>query len=187
MYPSVRPAAVLDAAPRSDPSDGPSSGVSANVVALGFTSFFTDVSSEMVTTVLPIYLVFQLGLSQFEFGLFNGIYFGISGLMSVVGGVIADRRQRYKEVAGAGYAVSAGAKLGLLAAGNAAVPASAMLFSDRVGKGVRIAPRDTLDLAQLDAGAARHFVRCAPRARHGRRDRGPDHRIPHLASRAGGL
>ena len=144
MYPSVRPAAVLDAAPRSDPSDGPSSGVSANVVALGFTSFFTDVSSEMVTTVLPIYLVFQLGLSQFEFGLFNGIYFGISGLMSVVGGVIADRRQRYKEVAGAGYAVSAGAKLGLLAAGNAAVPASAMLFSDRVGKGVRIAPRDAL-------------------------------------------
>jgi MFS family permease len=144
MYPSVRSAAVLDAQPETDPVEADSTGVSANVVALGFTSFFTDVSSEMVTTILPVYLVFQLGLSQFEFGLFNGVYFGISGLMSVVGGVIADRTQRYKEVAGAGYAVSAGAKLGLLAAGNAPVPASAMLFADRVGKGARIAPRDAL-------------------------------------------
>ena len=112
MYPSVRPAAVLDVgvAPRTGRRAG--TGVSGNVIALGFTSFFTDVSSEMVTTILPIYLVFQLGLSQFEFGLFNGVYFGISGLMSVVGGIIADRRQRYKEVAGAGYALSAGAKLG---------------------------------------------------------------------------
>jgi MFS family permease len=64
--------------------------------------------------------------------------------MSVAGGVIADRRGRYKEVAGAGYGTSAACKLGLLAARNAPWPASTVLFADRVGKGVRSAPRDAL-------------------------------------------
>jgi MFS family permease len=64
--------------------------------------------------------------------------------MSVVGGVIADRHGRYKEVAGAGYATSAAAKIGLIAARNAPWPASMVLFADRVGKGVRSAPRDAL-------------------------------------------
>src|SRR5665213_1800258 len=67
-----------------------------------------------------------------------------AGLTSVAGGVIADRRGRYKEVAGAGYGTAAACKLGLLAARNAPWPASTVLFADRVGKGVRSAPRDAL-------------------------------------------
>jgi MFS family permease len=147
VYPSLRPAAVLDAEARPATGDERPQGgppVSANVVFLGLTSLFTDISSEMVTAILPIYLLFQLRFSYLEFGLFNGLYLGVSGLMTVAGAVIADRRGRYKEVAGAGYATSAACKLGLLAARNAPWPASTVLFADRVGKGVRSAPRDAL-------------------------------------------
>ena len=64
--------------------------------------------------------------------------------MRVAGGLISDRRHRYKEVAGAGYAVSAACKLGFLAVGQAAGPATAVLVVDRMGKGIRTSPRDTL-------------------------------------------
>jgi MFS family permease len=149
MYPSLRPAAVVgapDDVTESPSGDAPSGGppISANVVFLGLTSLFTDISSEMVNAILPIYLLFQLRFTYLEFGLFNGLYLGVAGVMSIAGGIIADRRGRYKEVAGAGYATSAACKLGLLAARNAPWPASTVLFVDRVGKGVRGAPRDAL-------------------------------------------
>jgi MFS family permease len=154
MYPSIRPAAAtgtnvddVAAALDHEPPDG--SGrrlprVGRNVVFLGLTSMVTDVSSEMVNAVLPVYLVFQLRFSALEFGLFNGIYLGIAGLMNIAGGIVADRTARYKEVACAGYGVSAACKVGLLAARNAPVPATTALFADRMGKGVRAAPRDAL-------------------------------------------
>jgi len=145
MYPSVRPAGLLNDSP-SPPVAPVTSGqrVPANVVFLGLTSMFTDVSSEMVASILPVYLVFQLRFTPLEFGLFNGIYLAVAGLMTVAGGVIADRRRRYKEVAEVGYGISAACKVGLLAARNAPLPASGVLFADRVGKGVRSAPRDAL-------------------------------------------
>ena len=117
MYPSVRPTAVLDA-PSTPPGDQAKGRrrVPANVIYLGLTSMFTDVSSEMVNSVLAIYLVFQLRFTPLQFGLFNGIYLAVSGLMTIAGGVIADRSRKYKEVAGAGYGISAACKLGLLAA-----------------------------------------------------------------------
>ena len=118
--------------------------VGGNIYALGMTSLLTDVSSEMVNAILPIYLLFQLNLTPLEFGIVNGIYAGIAGIARIWGGLISDRRQKYKEVAGAGYAVSTFCKLGLIAAGNAVVPASAVLFLDRVGKGIRTSPRDAL-------------------------------------------
>ncbi|MGH9024022.1 MAG: MFS transporter, partial [Acidimicrobiia bacterium] len=117
--------------------------VAGNVLALGFTSLLTDVSSEMVNAVLPIYLVFQLGFSPMQFGLFDGAYQGITGLLRIAGGIIADRRRRYKEVAGIGYALSAGCKLGLLVS-NAWSLTTGLLLVDRTGKGLRTAPRDAL-------------------------------------------
>ena len=145
MYPSVRPTIVAERAPAgSEEPVGRRPWVSANVVCLGLTSLFTDVSSEMVTAILPLYLVFQLRLTPLQFGVFNGVYLAVAGLMSIAGAVIADRRRRYKEIAGAGYALSAACKVGLLAAGNAPLPASSLLFADRVGKGVRTSPRDAL-------------------------------------------
>jgi MFS family permease len=107
------------------------------------TSFFTDISSEMVNAILPLYLMLTLGFTPLQFGLFDGAYQGMTGLLRIAGGVVADRRRRYKEVAGLGYGLSAACKLGLLASGGWGVT-TAVLFADRTGKGIRTAPRDAL-------------------------------------------
>ena len=146
MYLSRRPA---DLGEEHDPPDRPRRrrpirSVGRNVVFLGLTSLFTDVSSEMVNSVLPLYLTYALRWTPLQFGLFDGIYQAMSAVLRGVGGSIADRRRRYKEVAAVGYAVSAACKLGLLAAGNAWAASTAVLFTDRIGKGIRTAPRDAL-------------------------------------------
>ncbi|MFI0448474.1 MFS transporter [Actinomadura sp. 6N118] len=118
-------------------------GVPANVFALGAVSLLTDVSAEMVTAVLPIYVVVQLGLSPLAFGLLDGVYGGVTALVRLVGGHAADRGRRHKLVAGLGYGLSAAAKPVLLLAST--VPAiAAVLAVDRTGKGLRTAPRDAL-------------------------------------------
>jgi MFS family permease len=119
-------------------------GVSRNVVNLGLTSLFTDISSEMVSTILPLYLMFYLRLSPLEYGFVDGLYQGASAIVRVFGGYAADRWQRYKEVAGLGYALSAVCKLGMLAAGPAWTVLAAIVLVDRTGKGIRTAPRDAL-------------------------------------------
>jgi MFS family permease len=119
--------------------------VSRNVVNLGLTSLFTDISSEMVSTALPLYLVFFLRFTPLQFGMLDGLYQGGAALIRLVGGVAADRSQRYKEVAGLGYGLSALSKIGLLF-GSAGGPGllAVSLFVDRTGKGIRTAPRDAL-------------------------------------------
>ncbi len=123
-----------------------------NVVALGAVSLITDVSSEMVTAVLPLYLVAGLGLSPLAFGFLDGLYGGATALVRLVGGHAADRRSRHKLVAGTGYALSALCKPALMLA--ASVPAvAAVLVADRAGKGVRTAPRDALISLSSPPGA----------------------------------
>jgi MFS family permease len=119
-------------------------GVGRAVFALGCTSLLTDVSSEMVSTVLPLYLVVHLGLTPLQFGLVDGIYQGVTALVRLIGGVAADRWHRYKEVAAAGYGLSAVCKIGLGAAGAAWPVLAGIVALDRVGKGIRTAPRDAL-------------------------------------------
>ncbi|SCE71884.1 Sugar phosphate permease [Micromonospora coriariae] len=134
------------------PSDPPASGrprrrlalVGGNVVALGTVSLITDVSAEMVTAVLPLYLVLGLQLSPLAFGVLDGVHTGASALLRVVGGFAADRFRRRKLVAGVGYALSAAAKLGLLLAGRSVPAIGAVIAVDRLGKGLRSAPRDAL-------------------------------------------
>jgi MFS family permease len=135
--------------------------VSSTVLLLGMTSFFTDISSEMVSSTLPLYAVFVLGFTPLQFGLLDGIYQGASALLRIVAGVASDRLGRHKEVATAGYAVSAAAKLGLLASGFSFWPLAASIFADRAGKGIRTAPRDALislstDPAHLGSAFAVH-------------------------------
>src|SRR3954452_18413637 len=92
--------------------------VPANVFALGAVSLVTDVSSEMVTAVLPLYLVLGLGLNPLQFGLLDGVYAGATAVVRVLGGHLADRWRRLKVVAASGYGLSALCKLGLMAAGS---------------------------------------------------------------------
>jgi len=122
----------------------PRSVGSSNIVALGLTSLFTDISSEMVAAILPLYLTFQLRLTTAQFGLVDGLGQAIATVTLLSGAVIADRSRRYKEVAAAGYAVSAGCKVGLWAAGGAWLPTTGVLFLDRTAKGLRTPPRDSL-------------------------------------------
>ncbi|GAA2967172.1 MFS transporter [Actinokineospora diospyrosa] len=118
--------------------------VSGNVVALGAVSLITDISSEMVTAVLPLYLVVGLSLSPLAYGAIDGLYTGATALLRLVGGYVADRTRRRKTVAGLGYGLAAIAKLGLIAAGNSAAAIGAAITADRAGKGLRTGPRDAL-------------------------------------------
>jgi MFS family permease len=114
------------------------------VILLGATSLLTDVSSEMVSTILPIYIVFALGATPLQFGIVDGIYQGATAFMRLLAGVAADRKGRHKPVAVAGYAISAICKLGLLLVGSSLAALSAVVYVDRVGKGIRTAPRDAM-------------------------------------------
>ncbi|MGW4779249.1 MFS transporter [Streptomyces filamentosus] len=130
---------------RGSAADGtrPPGRVPSVVWALGAVSLLTDVSAEMVTAVLPLYLVAGLGLSPLGVGLVDGLQHGVTALVRVLAGHAGDRWGRHKTVAGAGYALSALCKPLLLAAqGLASV--GAVIALDRIGKGVRTAPRDAL-------------------------------------------
>ena len=122
----------------------PRAAVTPNVLALGSVSLVTDISSEMITAVLPMYVIFTLGLSPLQFGELNGLYFGITALVRLAGGHAADRWQRRKLVAGGGYALSALCKLGLLTAGSSVSALGVVIAADRTGKGLRTGPRDAL-------------------------------------------
>jgi MFS family permease len=118
-------------------------GVSRTVWALGVTSFVTDISSEMITSVLPLYLVIYRQMTPLAYGSVDGLYQAGAALVRVASGLFADRSQRHKAIATTGYGLSALAKLAY-----AAGPAWSMLLAavtlDRVGKGLRTAPRDAM-------------------------------------------
>jgi MFS family permease len=118
--------------------------VSRTVVLLGVTSLLTDISAEMVATILPVYVVFALGATPLAFGVLDGIYQGAAALIRIASGVTADRRGRHKPVAAVGYGLSAVTKLGFIAVGGAFAGLAAMTFIDRTGKGIRTAPRDAM-------------------------------------------
>jgi MFS family permease len=114
------------------------------VVLLGFTSLLTDISSEAVAAVLPLYLVYAAGFSPLALGFIDGLYRGAAAITALASGFWADRRKRHKEVATLGYGLSAVTKLGLVAAGGAVAPIAVFVMLDRIGKGIRTAPRDAL-------------------------------------------
>jgi len=127
-----------------DPRHRGHSRIGSNVVFLGLTSLLTDVSSEMVNAVLPLYLTSIFRFTPLAFGVFDGIYQGTSAFVRVWGGLLADRRRGRKQIAAVGYATSAVCKLGLLVSGSVWAFATLFLLLDRLGKGLRTAPRDAL-------------------------------------------
>jgi MFS family permease len=120
------------------------SGIAANVWFLGLTSLLTDVSSEMVTAILPIWFVFAMGMTPLQFGFIDGLSQGVAAIARLASGWVGDRWRRHRDVAALGYGLSAVCKIGLLAAGGAWGLASAAIAFDRIGKGIRTSPRDSL-------------------------------------------
>jgi len=122
------------------------------VVLLGIVSMFTDISSESVNAVLPIYLTSVLGMSALAYGFIDGIYQGVSALVRLLGGWIADRFDHPKWVATVGYAISAVSRVFLIPAQSFGA-ISGVITADRLGKGLRTAPRDALIAASSDPEA----------------------------------
>ncbi|MEU5310393.1 MFS transporter [Streptomyces sp. NPDC021562] len=142
MYLTDRSQPVQDG-PDQDRRRGPGRRVAPVVLVLGTVSLITDVSSEMVTAVLPLYLVTTLGFSPLGFGTLDGVYNGVSALVQLTGGHLADRVRDHKLLAGIGYGLSALCKPLLLFAGGIG-SLGAVLALERTGKGLRTAPRDAM-------------------------------------------
>jgi MFS family permease len=128
------------------------SRVARTVILLGLVSLATDISSESAGAVIPLYLTAGLGLSPRAYGLVDGLYSAASVVVRYLGGWLADRLDRPKAVALAGYTLSALARTVLLWTPGAAAVAG-VLGVDRLGKGLRTAPRDVLIAASSDSGS----------------------------------
>ena len=123
--------------------------VPAAVLGLGTVSLLTDISSESVSAILPLYITVVVGMGPLAFGFIDGLYQGVSALVRITGGWWADRYDRPKLVAFAGYALSAVARFALLISSGFWVITST-IATDRIGKGLRTGPRDSLIASASD-------------------------------------
>ncbi|MEJ1159764.1 MFS transporter [Prosthecomicrobium sp. N25] len=113
------------------------------VWALGFTSLFMDVSSEMIHGLLPVFLVGVLGASATMLGILEGVAEATAQIVKVFSGWISDRFARRKALALAGYGLAALTKP-LFPLADSVGAVFLARFADRIGKGIRGAPRDAL-------------------------------------------
>ena len=133
---------------RANRPDGFADRIPGAIWLLGFVSLLMDFSSEMIHSLLPLFLVDVLGASAFAVGLIEGVAESTALVIKVFSGTLSDRLGRRKELAVLGYALAALTKPLFAVASTIHVVFTARLL-DRVGKGIRGAPRDALvaDLA----------------------------------------
>lgn len=124
-------------------------GFKKNVFWLGLTSLFTDISSEMIYPLVPIFATTILGAPVAFVGLIEGIAESTASLLKVFSGWLSDISGGRKKLAIAGYSLSAIAKP-LLIIANAGWHILGIRFIDRAGKGIRTAPRDALIAGSVD-------------------------------------
>lgn len=118
-------------------------GLNPNVFFLGIVSLLTDISSEMIFTLVPLFLCNVLGAGATIVGLVGGLSEGTDSILRIFSGWFSDRIGKRKSLALLGYGVSTLAKPFMYLASNWGV-VLAIRFSDRVGKGIRTSPRDAL-------------------------------------------
>ena len=116
---------------------------SRNIFALGFVSFFTDISSEMVFSILPTFLLGLPGASIAILGFIEGTSEALSYALRAVSGIFSDKFRKRKLFVLIGYGVSNAVKP-LFAVAQAPLDVLVIRVSDRVGKAVRTSPRDAL-------------------------------------------
>jgi len=120
-----------------------------NIWIMTLTSFLTDISSEMVLNLLPLYLANVLGASTAVIGLIEGIAETCASLLKGISGWLSDKLQQRKWLAVAGYGLSALSKPFLYVASTWQA-VLAVRASDRIGKGIRTSPRDALIADTID-------------------------------------
>ena len=149
-----------------DPTHNPRQGLRTlprNVWAVSLTSFFMDISSDMVINLLPLFLANVLGVRTAVIGIIEGLADATASLLQIISGPLSDRLKTRKWPAVLGYGISALSKPFFYFAGAWTTVAGAR-WADRVGKGVRTAPRDALVADSIDPkqrGLAFGFHRAA--------------------------
>jgi len=114
-----------------------------NIFFIGLISFFTDISTEMVYPLIPLYLVSVFGATPALVGIIEGIAESLASLLKVFSGYLTDRFQKKKAIAFSGYSAGLLYKFALIFASSWTGILAARVI-DRIGKGVRTAPRDVL-------------------------------------------
>jgi MFS family permease len=132
------------------------------VWALGFVSLFMDVSSEMIHALLPVFLVTSLGASAVSVGLIEGVAESTASIAKLFSGALSDWLGRRKPLVLLGYGLAALTKP-LFPLANSVGTVLLARFVDRIGKGIRGAPRDALiaDLTPEGARGASYGLRQA--------------------------
>jgi MFS family permease len=130
----------------------------ATVIILGFTALFTDIGTEMVFPLLPVFLIETLGAGPAYLGLVEGAANTVASLLKLASGIIADRTERRKPLVLFGYGLASAVRP-FVALATHPWHVLAVRVTDRVGKGLRSSPRDALiaDAAGDRAGRAFGF------------------------------
>ena len=126
--------------------------IPAGVWVLGFVSMLMDISSEMIHSLLPMFIVTTLGASAFMVGIIEGIAESTALIVKIFSGVMSDYLGKRKGLAVLGYGLGALTKPLFAIAPTAGIVLTARLV-DRIGKGVRGAPRDALVIPPKNQGA----------------------------------
>jgi len=134
---------TLGVEPRDPPAAGARAGFHPNVIALGLTSFFTDISTEMLVPVMPLFVTATLGASVASLGLIEGVAECTASALRLVAGRLSDRIGRRKPFLIVGYGLSGVCKTSM-ALVRSWPGMLGLRFGDRVGKALRNPPRDAL-------------------------------------------
>ena len=118
-------------------------GIPRPVWFLGWTSLFTDAATEMIYPLLPVYLSRVLGATAVSLGIIEGVAEGVNSLLKVLSGYWSDRVRRRRPIVIGGYALSSIARP-FIAVTTTWPQVLVVRALDRVGKGIRGAPRDVL-------------------------------------------
>ena len=126
--------------------------IATSILILGFVSFFTDIGTQMIYPILPLYLSSVLGATPAIIGIIEGIAESLASILRLFSGIIADKHNNKKQLAFAGYMGSFVSKVAIFFAGTWGWVLFARVI-DRFGKGLRTAPRDAL-IAEAAEGQA---------------------------------
>ena len=148
----------------SSPQPGVRPRLPAGIWALGLVSMLMDISSEMIHALLPVYLVVALGASTLAVGVIEGIAEATAAITKVFSGALSDWLGRRKLLAAIGYGLAAFTKPVFPLAETVGWVVTAR-FVDRIGKGIRGAPRDAL-IADLAPPGLRGVKRMLLGCRH---------------------
>ena len=124
-------------------------GITGNVLILGLVSLFTDISSEMIYPLLPLFLTTVLGGGPAFLGVIEGVAESTASLLKLASGILSDRLPGRKNLVLAGYTLSSLARP-LTAMAGTPLTVLCIRFADRVGKGIRTSPRDALIADSVD-------------------------------------